>query len=82
MTTNTNTDVVEMRLSVVDQEELAYNVIGYELEVSAQDADRIELTGEHDEMRRWVAERWAPVAKAKGWPPARALVVKGEPVEY
>lgn len=74
--------VVEFRLSAVDQEELAYNAIGYELEVSAQDAARIELTGDHAEQVRFAEERWAPLSKAKGWPPAKMLIARGVPVEY
>lgn len=81
MDTNTTKGVIEFRLSAVDQEELAYNTLGYELEVTAQDAERIELTGDQMEMRRWVQETWAPLAQSKGWY-GRLLIWNGVAIEY
>lgn len=67
-------------LSANDQEELAYNTIGYELD-AAMDPNRIVLWGEQTELKRWLEERWLPLAKTKGWY-SRLMVWKGKMLDY
>lgn len=72
--------IAAYELAPEDQEELAYNTIGYELD-AMMDGRRIVLMGEQAELKRWSDEVWIGLAKAKGWT-GRLVIWNGKMLDY